>query len=575
MERFVTGDVHGNYKALLQCLERSGFNKEKDQLIQLGDVVDGFSEVYECVEELLSIKNLIALKGNHDCLDTKTEVFTKRGWLKYNQLTFEDFVIGINSFGKSDWQKIKNIIIKKSNHLNYYSNNKIDMALTDGHRIMYKENDEFKYKKVRDIRFNDRLSIPLACDTCQITYPILDEEIKLVAWILTDGNINKNGYITIYQSKPKNLEYIKNLLIKLNLKFTHYKRQRKNVKILGKEVKSILEANEFKILAESSHLITKKLIKSKKTIPDWCYKLSSNQLRTFLFEIIRGDGSIYKNTTNAILYGTYEFLSNIQPLFNMAGYSANLKKSNRGDFRLNISIVQTIDIRQDLNIIKRVTGNFNVWCLEVPFTNFLVRRNDKSYFTGNCWFNEYCQYGLHPCMWQQGGLGTLKSYCKYLDKLYYNMDSGGYTTNLLPTDIPKSHRDFFKNQKLHYRDHENRFFVHGGFDRMQYIDYLDIADPVEFYWDRDLWKQAKSCSKDQKLKTAEDFKEIFIGHTATINDSVDEKGMRDFKPVNSGGVYNLDQGAGWFGKLTMMNIDTKEYWQSDITQELYPNEIGR
>lgn len=71
---FCCGDIHGAHKALVQCLERSGFDKENDTLIQLGDVVDGWSEMYECVEELLTIKNLISIKGNHD------EVF--RIWLE-------------------------------------------------------------------------------------------------------------------------------------------------------------------------------------------------------------------------------------------------------------------------------------------------------------------------------------------------------------------------------------------------------------------------------------------------------------------------------------------------------------
>ncbi|WP_293906040.1 metallophosphoesterase [Sphingobacterium sp. UBA5670] len=63
---FVMGDIHGAYEQLLQCLRRSNFNYEKDILIQLGDVVDGNPYVFECVEELLKIKNLIAIKGNHD-----------------------------------------------------------------------------------------------------------------------------------------------------------------------------------------------------------------------------------------------------------------------------------------------------------------------------------------------------------------------------------------------------------------------------------------------------------------------------------------------------------------------------
>lgn len=71
MKTFVMGDIHGNNIGLLQCLQRADFNFEEDTLIQLGDVADGWSEVSECVDTLLSIKNLIAIRGNHDvwCYD--------------------------------------------------------------------------------------------------------------------------------------------------------------------------------------------------------------------------------------------------------------------------------------------------------------------------------------------------------------------------------------------------------------------------------------------------------------------------------------------------------------------------
>ena len=62
----VIGDIHGNYKALKQCLERAAFDIDKDSLIQLGDVSDKMPETAEVVELLLQIKNLIAIRGNHD-----------------------------------------------------------------------------------------------------------------------------------------------------------------------------------------------------------------------------------------------------------------------------------------------------------------------------------------------------------------------------------------------------------------------------------------------------------------------------------------------------------------------------
>lgn len=63
---FVMGDIHGAYKAMVQCFDRSGFDPGTDTLIQLGDVVDGHPEVFECVELLLTVSNLIAIRGNHD-----------------------------------------------------------------------------------------------------------------------------------------------------------------------------------------------------------------------------------------------------------------------------------------------------------------------------------------------------------------------------------------------------------------------------------------------------------------------------------------------------------------------------
>lgn len=185
------------------------------------------------------------------------------------------------------------------------------------------------------------------------------------------------------------------------------------------------------------------------------------------------------------------------------------------------------------------------------------------------WFNDWLTTGGHPTYWLQGGAGTLSSYCKNLDCKYFGSDSGGYKTSLNSAVIPKSHKDFFKNQKLYYIDHQNRCFVHGGFDRNNFVDYLAITNPVEFYWNRSLYSSALSCTGNQKLKTANEFKEIFIGHTATVNED------RTFKPVIRGGVYNLDQGAGWMGKLTIMNVETKEYFQSDEVTTLYPDEKGR
>jgi serine/threonine protein phosphatase 1 len=63
---FVIGDIHGAHRALVQCLQRSSFNYKTDHLICLGDVCDGWPETREAIDELLKIKKLTYLLGNHD-----------------------------------------------------------------------------------------------------------------------------------------------------------------------------------------------------------------------------------------------------------------------------------------------------------------------------------------------------------------------------------------------------------------------------------------------------------------------------------------------------------------------------
>jgi serine/threonine protein phosphatase 1 len=40
-------------------------------------------------------------------------------------------------------------------------------------------------------------------------------------------------------------------------------------------------------------------------------------------------------------------------------------------------------------------------------------------------------------------------------------------------------------------------------------------------------------------------------------------------------VWNIDTGAAFTGPLTIMDVDSKTYWQSEPLHQLYLNEKGR
>ena len=87
--RLIFGDLHGSYKALMQCLEKADFCVEKDVLYSVGDIADGYPDVYECLSFLKCLPSFHPVIGNHDVWlqnwlssGIAPEIWTKQGGSK-------------------------------------------------------------------------------------------------------------------------------------------------------------------------------------------------------------------------------------------------------------------------------------------------------------------------------------------------------------------------------------------------------------------------------------------------------------------------------------------------------------
>jgi serine/threonine protein phosphatase 1 len=140
------------------------------------------------------------------------------------------------------------------------------------------------------------------------------------------------------------------------------------------------------------------------------------------------------------------------------------------------------------------------------------------------------------------------------------------------TATKQRHIEFLQKLEDYYLDEQNRLFIHAGFTNMNGIDFEYF--PKLFYWDRTLWETALSLDKNLKPgdllypKRFTLYAEIYIGHTpvSRINQTI---------PVKRACVWNIDTGAAFLGPLTIMDVDSKEFWQSEPLPTLYPNEKGR
>lgn len=189
-----------------------------------------------------------------------------------------------------------------------------------------------------------------------------------------------------------------------------------------------------------------------------------------------------------------------------------------------------IDLSQKINCVF-IKGNHDVWCEE-----WLTKNQVNS-----SWY-------MH------GGKETMESYEGYNNKEKHK------------------HIKFFKEACLYYLDDENRLFLHAGFTSMYGVEKEHFSK--SFTVDRTLWELVlnmdTSIQKEDVIypKRLKHYKEIYIGHTPTTNYGVSE-------PMHRANVWNVDTGAAFKGKITALNIETKEFFQSDALPSLYPDEKGR
>ena len=203
------------------------------------------------------------------------------------------------------------------------------------------------------------------------------------------------------------------------------------------------------------------------------------------------------------------------------------------------------------------------WSQSPQVLDFLIELNTKQscvFIRGN--HDELLRFWLEgnheninePMWFKHGGEATVTAYSKVSE------------------NKKKEHITFLKSLQDYYLDDQNRLFIHAGFTNVNGVLYEYF--PKLFYWDRTLWETALAL--DSTIEKSSDFypkrfllyKEIYIGHTPVTR-------IGATIPTKKACVWNVDTGAAFKGKLTIMDVNSKEFWQSEPVHTLYFDEKGR
>ncbi len=170
--------------------------------------------------------------------------------------------------------------------------------------------------------------------------------------------------------------------------------------------------------------------------------------------------------------------------------------------------------------------------------DILLTIKNKIIVAGNhdLWALNWFQTGQELPVWvHQGGYATMRSY----DFNHHN--------------VPQEHIDLIKNAHTYYIDPRNNIYCHGGFNPK-----VDISNQTQEFitWDRTLCKYAHDRWIQKNPVFVQPYNHVFLGHTTTMF-------FHSTRPLIMGNVIMMDTGGGDVGKLSMMNVETLEWWQSD------------
>lgn len=336
------------------------------------------------------------------CVDKDTEALTKRGWLKYDQITEDDQILSYTN-GTLIWSNIKSIFRDQYEGLMHnLTSSSIDALITPEHKMV----TDRGLVKAELLKEKDKLII-LGQAENNNNQVYSDHLVELLGWIVTEGCYEKNEHneikrITIYQNFDKHADKIRSCLTALNMKFSESD-PTKNKNIC------------FAISRADSREICK-ILPVKNLNMELITSLTTSQRELLIDTMINGDGwrtnghrrYVQKDKEHVDLFRILCALSGIKTSISYKTHMSFGKQT--GSYSITLfskkgyhSPVENIDFNGGKrNGRDRISGRGKeshpnepttfykgmVWCPETEYGCFVARRNELIYLTGNTYLEE-------------------------------------------------------------------------------------------------------------------------------------------------------------------------------------------
>jgi len=391
-----------------------------------------YPQVEQAIQEFL-YNMAVPTRVGFQCLSEDTEILTCDGWMGHEDVKEGDEIKTFNlNTGEIEDKKVLKMFKRDYKGEMYNLKNRIqDQLISPEHRVVRKafNSNNFVLESIEDVsKLKSPFIIPIAGENNKKDAKISDEQIKLMAWIIAEGTIEKPGdnyrscyRVSIYQSKIKNkksYDEIISLLDYFNLKYSIY-----SSASLGDKVERMrLDANSSKKIhgwfttRDNVHFI-----------PDILLNMSQRQSQLFLETYLKADGT--EDCKIATTDG--ELLNGLQAITVSAGYGFTVRERKPTIGKKIIYILRLIKHKETyIQTIKKVKYDGIIWCPTTKNETVIARRNGKVFITGNCPFTNVT-LDLKPAVTFAnqsvivGGIPQKETYSEFeeemkmLDKAFY------------------------------------------------------------------------------------------------------------------------------------------------------------
>lgn len=353
------------------------------------------------------------------CVDEKTQALTKRGWLNYKEITLNDDILSYDS-GELKWSKILDIFINENyvGPMHKLTNLGLDALVTPNHKFIIKQNGVESLLPVEKIRVKDRMVLMGSPETSNYTLKYSDDFVKLVGWVVTEGNFvyGKNHHaINVFQKSGEQCDEIETILNVVGAKYKkylwNYQSDIVGFRITGKISDDLIKVCDGKLLSYSF-------------INDITYHQRLELVNT----MIKGDGWIrsqykYKDGETPWSYAQLDadHIDRFVMLCTLCGLTTSTKLvDNLSSFSDNpyyvVNIFKNPKLEcpcESINFYGGLPGpggdltngkidnipmelySGAVWCPTTEYGSFIARRGKYVYVTGNSYKSEMIGDAVH------------------------------------------------------------------------------------------------------------------------------------------------------------------------------------